>query len=687
MDMNQYLEMFIEESKEHLQAINDNLLSLEQSPQDLEIINLIFRSAHTLKGMAATMGFEKMAHLTHEMENGLDLMRNNKLPVTEQVMDVLFRCVDILESQLADIIEKGTDSTIEIEDTLKKLTSVIEGKPTAEPSSPVQSDSVRAVCSFNSYEQTVIKESAANGKNVFLIRVVLDQSCVLRAARSYMVFNALENLGEIIKSEPSVEDIEEEKFDFEFKMVLVTDSDEETVKQAVLQVSEVSLAEVITIDPAKLETEQAMAEAAAAAATILPMNPVNPTAANSSEKDKPQAAGNGKQQVDAKKLSAGKSVRVDIERLDILMNLFSELVIDKTRLEQIARDSNNPELVETVEHMSRVSTDLQNIVMTIRMVPVETVFNRFPRMVRDLAKELNKKIDFEILGAETELDRTVIDEIGDPLVHILRNALDHGLETPEERIKAGKNDTGRLQLVAYHSGNHVFIEISEDGRGIDRNKILKKAIERGLVDSARAESYTNEQVFDLLFRSGFSTAEKISDVSGRGVGLDVVKSKIESLGGRVVVNSVLGEGTKFIIQLPLTLSIIQAMLVQISDEKYAIPLTSIIETANLKRNEIKSVHGQMVMDFRGRVVPLVYLDQVFSIPRSVPKDDEEENVVIVRKGDKLAALVVDSFIGQQEVVLKSLGKYLSGGIFGISGSTILGDGQVALILDCNALIH
>lgn len=681
MDMNQYMEMFIEESKEHLQAINENLLALEQSPADLEIINLVFRSAHTLKGMAATMGFEKMAHLTHEMENGLDLMRNDKLAVTGEAMDVLFRCVDILEAQLTAIIESGTDTSVEMDEVIKNLVSVIEGKPTAAAPVKEMKDTQSPSLTFNEYEQAVIKESFSNGKRVYIIQVTLAESCVLRAARAYMVFNAYEELGEIIKSVPNVQDIEEEKFEFDFHIVLITDSDKSEVLHTGMNVSEVANVDVQKVELAQLESQRSQRETAATSAEKQGQ-PKDSSTSDSEANDK-----SNKPAADVKKLGAGKSVRVDIERLDVLMNLFSELVIDKTRLEQLARDINDTGLFETVEHMSRVSTDLQNIVMTIRMVPVETVFNRFPRMVRDLAKDLNKKIDFEIHGAETELDRTVIDEIGDPLVHMLRNALDHGLETPEDRIKAGKNEVGKLELVAYHSGNHVFIEIREDGRGIDRDKILEKAIERGLVESAKTESLTNEQVFDFMFRSGFSTAEKISDVSGRGVGLDVVKSKIETLGGRVVVQSVLGEGTKFIIQLPLTLSIIQAMLVQISEEKYAIPLTSIIETANLKRSQIKSVHGQLVIDFRGRVVPLVYLEDVFSIPRSEAKTTDEENVVIVRKGDKLAALVVDSFIGQQEVVLKSLGKYMSIGIFGISGSTILGDGQVALILDVNALIQ
>jgi two-component system chemotaxis sensor kinase CheA len=688
MDINQYMDMFIEESKEHLQAINENLLALEQSPTDLEIVNVVFRSAHTLKGMAATMGFEKMAHLTHEMENGLDLMRNDKLPVTPNVMDVLFTCVDILEGQLTAIIDTGSDAEIPIDEALQALTNVISGKPAAVETMVAGDENRPVSVSFDQYEQAIIRQSIASGKSVFTVKIKLDSNIVLRAARAYMVFNTYENLGEIIKSEPSVQDIEDEKFDLEFQLVLVTDEDGQTVQQSGLNVSEVVSVDVEEIQIAHLEMQKSKLEVAAATIAEPPHVTQGGTvpAANEQQSGDVNNGKNTKPAAESKKLGAGKSVRVDIERLDILMNLFSELVIDKTRLEQIAREVNNSELVETVEHMSRVSTDLQNIVMKIRMVPVETVFNRFPRMIRDLAKDLNKKIDFEIRGAETELDRTVIDEIGDPLVHMLRNALDHGLETPEERIKAGKNETGKLELIAYHSGNHVFIEISEDGRGIDREKISRKAVENGLVDPGRTEGLTNEQVFDFMFRSGFSTAEKVSDVSGRGVGLDVVKNKIETLGGRVIVNSVLGQGTKFIIQLPLTLSIIQAMLVQISDEKYAIPLTSIIETANLKSSDIKSVHGQMVMDFRGRVVPLVDLEEVFSIPRPQANDSDEENVVIVRKGDKLAALVVDSFIGQQEVVLKSLGKYLSIGIFGISGSTILGDGQVALILDVNALI-
>ena len=697
MDMNQYLDMFIEESKEHLQAINENLLALEQNPQSLEIVNVVFRSAHTLKGMAATMGFEKMAHLTHEMENALDLMRNSKLAVTSDVMDILFSCVDILEAQVSQIIEVGTDSATDIHLAVERLKALVSGKPLASVGTAAEQSAAASDAGdeegmnvdFNEYESTILQQSHEKGFNAFKIVVTLNEKCVMRAARAYMVFDAFERMGEIIKSDPLVEDLEEEKFDRNFLIVLLTKESEETLRKTGMNVSEVESVEITPVQATVAAPAQVAAVAAAAnqvAASSAAMAWGGPPVVDQS-KVQPAASAPKAAAADHRKPALGKSVRVDIERLDVLINLFSELVIDRTRLESIARDLNNPDLVETVEHMSRISTDLQNIVMTIRMVPVETVFNRFPRMVRDLARDLNKKVDFVIRGQETELDRTVIDEIGDPLVHLLRNSIDHGLEMPSARSAAGKSDTGLVELVAFHSGNHVFIEITDDGNGIDRTKVLKKAIERGIVDPAAAEALPDSQVFDLLFHSGFSTADKISDVSGRGVGLDVVKTKIESLGGRVLVQSTLGKGTKFSIQLPLTLSIIQAMLVQIADEKYAIPLSSIIETAIVRKADIKRVHKQAVIDFRGKVVPLLYLEEIFSIPRSNPVELEEENVVIVRKGDKMTALIVDSFIGQQEVVLKSLGKYLTGGVFAISGATILGDGQVALIMDCNALIQ
>ncbi len=335
--------------------------------------------------------------------------------------------------------------------------------------------------------------------------------------------------------------------------------------------------------------------------------------------------------------------------------------------------------------MSRISSDLQNIILNMRMVPVETVFNRFPRMVRQLAKDLNKQLELHIIGAETELDRTVIDEIGDPIVHLLRNAIDHGIESPEARRANGKSETGTIHLKAYHSGNHVFIEIDDDGAGINRHKVIDKAISKGIISQSEAELMTDEEAFELIMAPGFSTADTISDVSGRGVGLDVVKSTIQSLGGTISIQSTEGKGSKFSIQLPLTLSIISALLVEVGAEKYAIPLSSIIETAIIKTSDIMTAHNQPVIDFRGSVVPLVSLQEVFHIEDGIDNESEFVSIVIVRKAEKMAALAVESFIGQQEIVLKSLGNYLAE-VFAISGATILGDGQVALIVDCNALI-
>ncbi|ATF14155.1 chemotaxis protein CheA [Brevibacillus sp. HB1.2] len=673
MDMNQYLDMFIEESKEHLQAINANLLLLESDPGNIGHVKEIFRSAHTLKGMSATMGFEDMASLTHEAENVLDLIRNQKLTITSDIMDAIFQSVDLIEGMVIDITEGG-DGSADVSAIVKKLRAIVAGDFSAEQEvaaatmvveAPQEESTPAEEHELDDYAMMVLKQSQELGNNVLWIKVTLNENCLLKAARSYMVFDQLESMGEVIKTKPAVEDIENERFEQSFEIAYVTEQSIEKVRTTILNISEI---QDVTIETIQLKSE----------APPAPVVQQTPAPAEKGAAEAPQAP--------VKKATAGgKTIRVDIERLDILMNLFSELVIDRGRLEQLAREIGKNELQETVEHMSRISGDLQNIILTMRMVPVEQVFNRFPRMIRDLQKDLNKKVNLEIIGAETELDRTVIDEIGDPLNHLLRNSLDHGIESPADRKKAGKPEEGKIELRAFHSGNHVFIEVKDDGAGINKDKVLKKALERGIVNPATADSMSDKQIHELLFAAGFSTAEVVSDISGRGVGLDVVKSKIESLGGSVSVDSVRGQGTIFLIQLPLTLSIISAMLVQVKDEKYAVPLSSIIETAVFKKDQIMMAHRQKVIDFRGRVVPLVSLQDIFQVPDNGETMEDEVAVVIVRKGEKMAGLVVDSFIGQQEIVLKSLGKYLVN-VFAISGATILGDGQVALIIDCNSLI-
>ncbi|WP_010301462.1 chemotaxis protein CheA [Kurthia senegalensis] len=679
MDTNQYLEVFIDESTEHLQSCNENLLALEQNPHDLSIVNEIFRNAHTLKGMSATMGYEDLADLTHKMENVLDAIRNEKISVTPEILDVVFESIDHLEAMIGDI-SAGGDGKRDVTETVGKLKRIENGEPVdaatakAPAEEQVVSTDANTQLVYDDFEKTVIEQSHEQGFETYEITVTLRDDCLLKAARVYMVFEALEKAGDVIKSSPAVEQLEAEQFDTNFSVAFVTKGDISEVESALNKVSEVEHIAIKKLEATYLAVTEEVEEAEVVAAKV--------PAAISSEKaveDKP------KQSTAKTTHATSKTIRVNIERLDILMNLFEELVIDRGRLQSIAAELNHTELNESVERMSRVSSDLQNIILNMRMVPVETVFNRFPKMVRQLSRDLHKKIHLEIVGAETELDRTVIDEIGDPLVHLIRNSLDHGIESPEVRLAAGKPEEGRVELRAYHSGNHVFIEIEDDGAGINKERVLSKAIEKGIVTPENAEKLTDNQVNELILASGFSTAEVLSDISGRGVGLDVVKSTIESLGGNITIESEEGKGSLFSVQLPLTLSIISVMLVEVEQEVYAIPLSSIIETSIIRKADIMNAHNQKVIDFRGKVVPLVFLEEIFEVPRSEKVEDEFHSIVIVRKGDKMAGLVVDSFIGQQEIVLKSLGNYLTN-VFSISGATILGNGQVALIIDCNALI-
>ena len=687
MELNQYLEMFIEESKEHLQSCSEHLLELEKNPEDLAIVSEIFRSAHTLKGMSATMGYEDLADLTHKMENVLDAIRNEKIKVTAEILDVVFESVDHLEAMVYDIAEGG-EGKRDVQSTVEMLKRIEAGdanfKQTESLVATTTTDSIASSfkLSYDGFELTVLAQSLEQSFNAFEISVSLRDDCLLKAARVYMVFEILEKNGDVIKSSPTVEQLEEEQFDSEFNVAYITKLQAEDLQKMLFKVSEVENVTVKPIDSILnssqteevIENEDVAKEVAAA--EVVEFAPIEQNSKDTL-KTAPKSS--------APTHSASKTIRVNIERLDILMNLFEELVIDRGRLQSIATEVNHLELNETVERMSRTMGDLQNIVLTMRMVPVETVFNRFPKMVRQLSRDLNKKINLEIIGAETELDRTVIDEIGDPLVHLIRNSLDHGIESPEVRRAKGKPELGTVKLQAYHSGNYVFIEIEDDGAGINREKVLNKAISKGIVSREQAQSLTDRQVNELIFASGFSTADVISDISGRGVGLDVVKTTIESLGGNITIDSTENVGSVFSIQLPLTLSIISVMLVEIDAEIYAIPLSSIIETSIIRTSDILNAHNQKVIDFRGKVVPLVFLDEVFEVPREHSQEDEFHSVVIVRKGEKMAGLVVDSFIGQQEIVLKSLGNYLTN-IFAISGATILGNGKVALIVDCNALM-
>ena len=678
---NQYMDMFLDESHEHLQSLNEGLLRLEENMEEISAVNDIFRNAHTLKGMSATMGFAKIAELTHEMEDVLDLVRKEQLKLNEDIMDTLFKCLDSLE-QMVDSVGNGeAEDVVDVSDLVAKLSSISKGTPApaaAAPSAaapaPTADGAAAANIDLDDIDLDVMKKAKEAGMHSFHVKVTLMETCVLKAARSVMVMQALDEVGDVIKSVPPAEDLEQEKFERSFDVLIATSGDAEAMQNAVDTVSEIEDVAVTAVDPDKVGKEAAPAPAAAPAAAA---PAAKATPAPKKEAGKPAAA-------PAKKQHQSQSVRVDIEKLDTLMNLMGELVINKVRLEQIGQTHRLSDLMETLEQMDRVTGDLQNIVMKVRMVPVSAVFNRFPRMVRDVSKELGKEINLTIEGEETELDRTVIDEIGDPIMHLLRNSLDHGVESPDKREAKGKPRTGEVGLIARHEGNNVVIMITDDGAGIDANKIRRKAVEKGMISQSEADSLDDSDAVRLIFLPGFSTAEQITDISGRGVGMDVVRSKIEALSGHVDVETHIDEGSVFKIKLPLTLAIIQAMLVRVQEEMYAIPLTSIDSTINIEPSDIQTVQNKEVIVLRGEIIPIIRMEEALQVPHT--KDSDEHFVVVVHAGEAKAGIVVDNLIGQQEIVIKTLGNLFAGlKLFG--GATVLGDGRVALILDVATMIQ
>jgi len=683
MDVNQYLEIFIEESKEHVQSLNESLLELEKNPEDLDVINEIFRVAHTLKGMAATMGFNKMSTLTHDMENVLQSLRNKEFVVNSEIIDLLFDCLDALESYVNIIAETGSEGNKDYSNLIKLLGEVnnkmrIQTENHVETSSEGGQAEVvsEPVLNLNQYDKNAVNKAHEMGLNVYQITVVLDSACVLKSARAFIIFRVLEKYGDIIKSVPKVEDIEDEKFDYNFTVVVVSKEDKQLFINEINAVSEVRdiIIKEIAFIPQNVKAEENTDSSSSMQKINIDTESESDTANTASEE---HSAAN-------RKTRTGKTVRVDIDRLDVLLNLVSELIIQKTRLEGLAVGEKSQDFTETIEYLERITTNLHDAVMKVRMVPIETVFNRFPRMIRDISKELGKEVNLIMSGEETELDRTVIDEIGEPLIHLLRNSIDHGIESVEERRKMGKPEVGQIFLRAYQDGSDVVIEVDDDGQGINIEKVKKKIVEKGLVSKEIVSSLSKKDVIDYLFRPSFSTADKITDISGRGVGLDVVKTKIESLGGVVDVETERGKGSKFIIRLPLTLAIIQALLVVVGEEKYAIQLSSINQIIKISPDEIKKVQNQEVILLRNNVIPIIRLDEVLEVPKE-KKAEKKLTVVIVKKGDKLSGLLVDGIIGQQEIVQKPLGKLLSG-IKIITSATILGDGNVALILDVNSIV-
>ena len=706
MDVSQYLEIFLDETKEHLQNLNTRILELEQDSENMDTINEIFRAAHSLKGMAGTMGYKRMQNLTHDMEDVFSEVRNGAIKVKPEMIDILFQCLDALEGYLSNIQESSDEGTNDNEPLIKALNDILKSKGGEEPAKAEEDKAPKADAKAASdnkekwkdikltdTEKSLYEAAKAEGKSFYGFAVKVQESCVLKAARAFLVFKALEEHGEIIVSSPAIQDIEDEKFDFDFSVIIVSQDPLEDVIKSAASVSEIEevLGGVLCDDDFKnLSDDSQASDAEPEAAPAEPAKPAATETKPAVAETKPAVAENKKEapKKTANKPVVNRTVRVDIEKLDSLMNLVSELIIAKNSLVSAASSDDasrsNNGFNEQIEYLESVTTLLHESVMKVRMVPIESVVSKFPRMIRDLSKSLGKKMELYMTGEETELDRTVVDEIGDPLMHLLRNAADHGLESAEVRRERGKSEVGSIFLDAYQDGNNVVIEVRDDGNGIDVEKVKKKALERGTITPEQAELMSDKEIIGLLFQPSFSTAEKISEVSGRGVGLDVVKSKIEALSGEVDVRTKLGEGSTWIVRLPLTLAIIQALMVVVGNEKYAISLESIQTIEDIPVKDIQLVQTKEVITLRGNVIPIIRLSNVLGV-ESNKSADENMMVVIVKKGDHQAGLVVDELIGQQEIVIKSLGKYISKCKF-ISGATILGDGEVALILDANALI-
>ncbi|WYM78601.1 chemotaxis protein CheA [Methanolobus sp. ZRKC2] len=674
--MSEYKDIFKAESEEHLQQLNESLLGLEQNPKEMEFINTMFRSAHTLKGMSATMGFGTIAELTHEMENLMDMVRKCQVAVNDSLIDILFECLDTLEALVESVDSEEEVNISHLQATLtqamegticaaENITEVVNDLTTIdEPGlSPIEEIAVPEI-DFSADESASIENAKQDGSNVSSLKVTLDESCVLKSARSTLVLINISKIGQIIKCMPSETDLEDEKFDRDFTVIYSSKESNENVAEMIGKVAEVKSIEITSLYTCNTEdSEQSLEEKE-----------------NSSQSEQSSSAVKRSDTV-----KSIQSVRVNIERLDNLMNLVGELIINKIRLNQLASDLNAKHLDESLANLDRLTNEIQTEVMEARMVPIDQVFSRFPRMVRDLAKSEGKQINLVIEGKEIELDRTVLDEIGDPLVHLLRNAVDHGIEPTEERIKLGKPEAGFVGLSASRQRNSVLIEVEDDGKGMDPANLRDVAVNKGILSREEVDKLSDAEALNLIFYPGFSGAQVITDVSGRGVGMDAVKTKIEALGGSVKVSSVPGQGSSIKLQLPLTVAIIQSLMVTVMDETYAIPLANVVRDVGIKAKDIKTIEGKEVIMLRGEVLPLLRLHDILDSPDEI---EEKENLIVVvveRMGTNIG-FVVDQLLGQQEVIIKTLDNKLLKDTKGFAGATILGDGNVALILDIATLI-
>ncbi|MFZ5813763.1 MAG: chemotaxis protein CheW [Bacillota bacterium] len=694
------IKVFLDEAEELLQAMEGGILRLEKESDDPEVLQEIFRAAHTLKGSSATLGHQKMAELTHSMENVLDKLRKGKLVISTAVVDTLFACLDVLKA-FKEEIATGQESDVTTVAILEQLAAIDRtGAPAPAPSAPAAAPAVAAAVPaglppLSPAEEERVKGAGQRGMIAVWAHLQLDKNAAMPAVRAFQALLAVGDIGEMVRSWPSQEEVEEDKVGDELKLIFLTRESLEQARAALEAVPEVKILECASLALSQAAPVPAPAQTAAATAVATTERAAEEPAPLGAEEAtaRREAAGGAAQPRGGK--SSSRTVRVDVEVLDNLMNTVGELVIERTRLLQVSTrletEREGDELSQTMSsalaQIGRLTGNLQEEIQRARMLPVDNLFRKFPRMVRDVAQRAGKEIEFVVHGEETELDRSVIEEIGDPLMHLLRNAIDHGVEAPMDRLKAGKPSKGKVTLEAFHEENHIIISVRDDGRGIDPAKIRASAVKKGLISEEAARRLPDSEAIGLIWSPGFSTADKVSDISGRGVGLDVVHKNIEKLNGSVEIRSEVGKGTEFRVKLPLTLAIIRALQVELLETTYCIPLGSVVETDRIPTSEIKTVRQREVIVKRGEVIPLLRLIDAFGLERPEGHAEPEEVfVVIVAVMGKQVGIVVDNLIGEGDVVIKPLGKFI-GDIPGISGATILGDGDVAIILDISSLVN
>ncbi|MGE3062996.1 MAG: chemotaxis protein CheA [bacterium] len=623
MDTSKYEELFISESEEYIEQISSALLELEKNSQDTESVNVIFRAMHTLKGMAASMGYVEISQIAHGLEDIMDMIRSGKLQLSNELTDLLLKGNDYIDA----MVHKKNPDTSLIKSFRNVLESIKVGTKAFDKIAG-KDEKPNAPSEYQSFE------------SISVIEVIFAEDVMLKSARAFVVVKTAKDRGVFVKTEPDMDAVMREEFDKSFLLYLNTAEGAESLVEDIKKIPEVKDALLKKIDK------------------------------NTDIQDD--------------KTGQRKDIKVSLERLDNLQNYASELVIARGRLQQIAYSTQNEELINALNSTSKIITNIQDEVMKIRMVPVWQIFDRYPRYIRDLSNKLNKKIDFVVKGRDIELDRALLNALADPLLHLLRNSIDHGIESPSERIAKRKKETGTIVLEAKRLKNAIIIEVSDDGKGLDTEKILKKAIERGLVSEEHAKNLTQSDIFHFITHSGFSTKDEVSDVSGRGVGVDAVKSVLKQMGGSFEISSEKERGTTFTLKVPLTLAIIKTLQVNVGAEVYIIPLTHIIETIDINDEEIQSIMGREVFILRDQLIPIIRVSDIYKVKLNEKKSDY--SIVLVEVDDAQYGILVDEFVEQSEVVVKSLRGMLSG-IQGLAGVTILNNGMPSFIVDIPGLLQ